>query len=68
MSSVSPRVKWIISSRNNTNIERRLQFDDSGTRLSLELKENAEQVSRAVSAYIDHRLLELTEIQHNKLL
>jgi len=67
-SSVSPRVKWIVSSRNDTNIERRLRLDDSGTRLSLELKENAEQVSRAVNAYIDHCLSELTEIQYNKLL
>ena len=67
-SSVSPRVKWVVSSRNDTNIERRLRFDDFGTRLSLELKENAEQVSRAVSAYIDYRLSELAEIQHDKLL
>jgi hypothetical protein len=65
-SSVSPRVKWIISSRNDTNIERRLQLDDSGTRLSLELKENAKQVSRAVNTYIDHCLSELSEIHHNK--
>jgi len=67
-SSISPCVKWIVSSRNDTNIERRLRFNDSGMRLSLELKENAKQVSRAVSAYIDHCLSELTEIQHNKLL
>jgi len=67
-SSVSPRIKWIVSSRNDTNIERRLRLDNSGTRLSLELRENAKQVSRAVNAYIDHCLSELTEIQHNKLL
>ena len=67
-SSISPRVKWIVSSRNNTNIKRRLRFDDSRTRLSLKLKENAKQVSRAVSVYINHRLSELIEIQHNKLL
>jgi hypothetical protein len=67
-SSVSPLVNWIVSSRNDTNIERGLRLDNSGTRLSLELKENAKQVSRAVNAYIDHYLSELTEIQHNKLL
>jgi hypothetical protein len=67
-SSVSPLVKWIVSSRNDTNIERRLRLDDSGTGISLELKENAKQVSSAVNAYIDHCLLELTEIQHDKLL
>ncbi|KAF2682821.1 beta transducin-like protein HET-D2Y, partial [Lentithecium fluviatile CBS 122367] len=67
-SSVSSRVKWIISSRNDAYIEQRLRLDDSRARLSLELKENAEQVSRAVNAYIDHCLLELTAIQHDELL
>jgi hypothetical protein len=67
-SSISPRVKWIISSRNDNNIERRLRLDHSGARLSLELKENAEQVSRAVDTYIDYCLQELTEIQYDKRL
>jgi hypothetical protein len=64
-SSIPSRVKWIVSSRNDTNIERRLRLDDSGTRLSLELKENAQQVSRAVAKYIDYCLSELPELQHN---
>ncbi|MCJ1292891.1 hypothetical protein MMC34_004444 [Xylographa carneopallida] len=67
-SCVSPHVKWIVSSRNDTNIERRLRLDDFGTRLSLELKENAEQVSHAVNVYIDHCASQLPEIQDNKLL
>ncbi|KAI9778246.1 MAG: hypothetical protein M1839_008270 [Geoglossum umbratile] len=67
-SPLSSRVKWIVSSRNDAHIEQRLQLDDSGTRLSLELKENATQVSRAVDAYIGRCLSELTEIQHDKLL
>jgi len=67
-SSMSSHVKWIVSSRNDTNIERRLLLDDSGTRLSLELKENAEQVSCAVNTYIDHCLSRLAEIQHNTVL
>ena len=33
-SSVSPLVKWIVSSRNDTNIERRLRLNNSGTRRS----------------------------------
>jgi hypothetical protein len=66
-SSVSHRVKWIISSRNEAYIEQRLRLDNSGTRLSLELKENTAQVARAVVAYIDHCLSELPEIQHNTL-
>lgn len=64
-SSISSRVKWIFSSRNDPNIERRLRLDDSGTRLSLELKENAEQVSHAVDIYIDHCVSELTELQYD---
>jgi hypothetical protein len=67
-SCVSPNVKWLVSSRNDTNIERKLWVDDSGMRLSLELKENAEQVSRAVNVYIDHCLSQLTQIQHDKYL
>ena len=67
-SCVSPNVKWLVSSRNDTNIERKLWVDDSGMRLSLELKENAEQVSRAVNVYIDHCLSKLTQIQHDKRL
>jgi hypothetical protein len=67
-SCLSTRVKWIVSSRNEAYIEQRLQPDDSGIRLSLELKENAAQVSRAVDAYIDRCLLELPEIKHDQLL
>ncbi|KAF1965715.1 HET-R [Bimuria novae-zelandiae CBS 107.79] len=68
MSSVSSRAKWIVSSRNEAHIEQRLRLDDSGIRLSLELKENAAQVSRAVDAYINCCVLELPEIKHNQRL
>jgi hypothetical protein len=68
MSSISSYVKWIVSSRNEAYIEQRLQLDDSGIRLSLELKENAAQVSRAVNAYIDYCLSELPELKHDTLL
>ena len=61
-------VKWLVSSRNDINIERKLWVDDSRMRLSLELKQNAEQVSRAVNVYIDHSLSKLTQIQHDKRL
>ena len=66
--SSSPRVKWFLSSRNRTDIERGLRLDGSRTRLSLELKENAEQVSHAVDAYIDHCVSKLAIIQDNKSL
>lgn len=61
-----PRVKWIVSSRNDINIERRLQLDGFGARLTLELEDNAKQVSAAVDAYIEHCLSALTVIQHDK--
>jgi hypothetical protein len=64
-SSTLSRVKWIVTSRGLVNIEGKLRPDSSRTRLSLELKENAAQVSRAVDAYIDYRLRELEDIQHN---
>jgi hypothetical protein len=67
-SCVSPNVKWLVSSRKDTNIERKLWVDNPRMRLSLELEENAEQVSRAVNVYIDHCLLKLTQIQHDKRL
>jgi hypothetical protein len=54
ISSVSPHVKWIISSCNDANVKRRIRLDDSGIGLSLELKENAKQVSLAVDMYINH--------------
>jgi hypothetical protein len=60
---LSSRVKWILSSRHRTDIERGLRLDGSRTRLSLELKENAEQVSHVVDAYIDHCISELVVIQ-----
>jgi hypothetical protein len=68
VSSISCRVKWIVSSRNEAHIEQRLRLDDSGIRLSLELKENAKEVSYAVNTYIDHCISELTEIQHDEAL
>jgi hypothetical protein len=67
-SRISSRVKWIVSSRNEAHIEQRLRLDDSGIRLSLELKENADHVSHAVNAYIDHCISELTGIQHDAAL
>ena len=62
---VSPRfrIKWLVSSRNRTDIEQKLQSDQSRTRLSLELKSNAAHVSHAVDAYIDHYISEIPAIQ-----
>jgi hypothetical protein len=60
------RVKWIISSRNISEIEQRLPLDDSGLKLSLEL--NAEHVSHAIGVYIDHNVSQLASIKHDKAL
>jgi hypothetical protein len=55
-STLSPRVKWLLSSRNENHIEEKLKSVGDEAKLSLELKQNAEQVARAVVAYIDHKL------------
>ena len=62
-SSASPRVKWIISSRNRPDIEQQLKLDESGVALSLELSENAEQVAHAVRAYIDFKVSTVPSLQ-----
>ena len=64
--SSAPHVKWILSSRNRHDIERKLMQDESRTRLSLEL--NAEQVSRAVDAYINHMVSGLASVHDDKAL
>ena len=58
-SSISPRVKWIVSSRNWPDIEERLERAGHKVRLCLEL--NAESISTAVSVYIQHKVLQLAE-------
>jgi hypothetical protein len=59
--STSTRVKWIVSSRNEPNIEARLRLDYTQPRLSLEL--NEEHISRAVQAFIDFRVSKLRRIK-----
>ena len=58
-SSISTRVKWIVSSRNWPDIEERLERAGHKVRLCLEL--NAESVSTAVSVYIQHKVLQLAQ-------
>jgi hypothetical protein len=55
-STLSPRVKWLVSSRNDHYIEEKFKSVADEAKLSLELKQNAEQVARAVDAYIDYKL------------
>ncbi|RDW58781.1 hypothetical protein BP6252_13257 [Coleophoma cylindrospora] len=63
ISTSGSRAKWLLSSRNKKDVERMLKFTETRTRLSLELKENAEEVSRAVNIYIDYCVSELEEIR-----
>ena len=58
-SSISPRVKWIISSRNWPDIEERLERAGHKVALSLEL--NAKSVSMAVNIFIQHKVLQLAK-------
>ncbi|KAG4427767.1 hypothetical protein IFR05_016752, partial [Cadophora sp. M221] len=52
-----PSVKWVVSSRNKSDIEARLRLDRTQVRLSLEL--NREHVSRAVEIFIAFRVSQL---------
>ena len=65
----SPRIKWIVSSRNVPEIENLLKMETSDdphgpeVRLSLEVTQNADQVALAVNAFIDHRLSAIGPLQ-----
>ena len=56
-SSVSPRVKWIVSSRNWPSIEKKLNTTTQGVWLCLEL--NKSSVSAAVTSYIQFKVNQL---------
>ncbi|RYP00916.1 hypothetical protein DL765_010892 [Monosporascus sp. GIB2] len=60
-SFVSVQVKWIVSSRNWVQIEEQLAIVAQQSRLSLEL--NAESVTAAVEAFIQHKVLYLSGLK-----
>jgi hypothetical protein len=64
-SSVSSRVKWIVSSRNWPAIEKELETAENQTRLSLEL--NAESVATAVKIFIERKVYQLAHRKGFKL-
>ncbi|EXL51561.1 hypothetical protein FOCG_09485 [Fusarium oxysporum f. sp. radicis-lycopersici 26381] len=64
--SSSARVKWLVSSRNKSDIEQKLKIDRPRVRLDLELKQNAECVSQAVDTYIRHGVSQLSSIQDDQ--
>ena len=61
-SSLSPSIKWLVSSRNRRDIEERLGLDGSRMKLSFEL--NSHQVSNAVNAYINHKVSQLAKLKN----
>jgi hypothetical protein len=57
ISKKSNKVKWLITSRNETYIKNILDKNKIETILSLEL--NAVSIAGAVKSYIDHKILDL---------
>jgi hypothetical protein len=66
IASTSSHVKWIVSSRNKSDIEARLSLNDTQMRLSLKL--NTEHVSRAVEMFVDYKVSQLALIEHDNTL
>ncbi|KAM0453528.1 hypothetical protein ACHAO4_005123 [Trichoderma viride] len=62
-------VKWLISSRNEKLLERKLAKTSQTLRLKLlELEQNAEHVSIFVDKYIDHHIQEIIAVQDDDAL
>jgi hypothetical protein len=56
---LSSKVKWLVASRNRFDIEERLKPDNLRVKISLEL--NLSHISRAVNAFINFKVRELTK-------
>jgi hypothetical protein len=63
----STHMKWLVSSRNEAHIEQKFKAFSGESKLSLEFKENAEQVARAVDVYIDHKLSHIESLEEVSL-
>ncbi|CAG8944662.1 unnamed protein product [Penicillium salamii] len=61
-SSASPNVKWVVSSRNWTNIKESLDNADQKVRLCLELNENS--ISESMIFYIHYKVQILTGLKN----
>lgn len=59
-------VRWLVSSRDNSLIKRRLELGDRTGRFQLEL--NAENISPAVDIYMDTKLSDLEWLKHDTAL
>lgn len=61
-SSANPNVKWVVSSRNWTDIEESLNEVDQKVRVCLEMNENS--ISKAVIIYIHYKVQILAELKN----
>ncbi|UKZ79415.1 hypothetical protein TrVFT333_007168 [Trichoderma virens FT-333] len=59
-------VKWLLSSRNVKDVERGLRSIEPNRRLSLELKENAENVSKSVDTYINKSIQDIEALEDDE--
>ncbi|RII04530.1 hypothetical protein CUC08_Gglean011202 [Alternaria sp. MG1] len=59
------RVKWLVTSRNIPEIERHLQPDSAGVKVSLEVR--ASYVSRAVVAFVEYKVQQLATVHKYSL-
>ncbi|KAI9898663.1 hypothetical protein N3K66_007023 [Trichothecium roseum] len=68
LTTVSPHTKWLVTSRNRPEIEEILSIGEPEIKLSLEITANAEQVAKAVDAFIDFKISKLPALKndHNK--
>jgi hypothetical protein len=66
VASTLPHVKWIVSSRNISGIQQKLDLDDGQRNLCLEL--HANHVSQAVEAYIDYKMSQLLSLNRDAML
>ncbi|KAL7945781.1 NACHT domain-containing protein [Trichoderma barbatum] len=62
----SGHVKWLLSSRNVKDIERGFRAIEPSRRLSLELKENAANVSKSVDVYVNHCVTDVDALENDE--
>ncbi|KAL6695086.1 quinon protein alcohol dehydrogenase-like superfamily [Trichoderma pleuroticola] len=62
----SGHVKWLISSRNVKDVERGLRLIEPGRMVNLELKENAERISKSVDIYINNSVVDIYALEDDE--
>ncbi|KAL6800428.1 hypothetical protein J3E68DRAFT_272313 [Trichoderma sp. SZMC 28012] len=62
----SNHVKWLLSSRNDKDVEQGLRVIEPAKRIPLELKGNAENVSKSVDAYINNSISGIQALEYDE--